>query len=127
MTGRVATIYEFVSKSTNKCLHFFKVLRSGVQKEKVRKLKKFEWTLKCQRALDELKYYLNSSPLLTKAEDSEILYLYLEILSETISFVLVWEVGKQQKPIYYINKVLQGAKQRYSITKNAALAIVSSA
>ncbi|GKV11443.1 hypothetical protein SLEP1_g22704 [Rubroshorea leprosula] len=50
--------------------------------------KKFEWNQECQAAFDELKYYLSSPPLLTKAMDGEILYLYLSISDEAISSVL---------------------------------------
>ena len=39
LTGRVAALNRFVSKATNKCLPFFKVLK-----------KAFEWTDECQRA-----------------------------------------------------------------------------
>ena len=39
LTGRVAALNKFVSKATDKCLPFFKILR-----------KAFEWTDKCQKA-----------------------------------------------------------------------------
>ena len=39
LTGRVATLNRFVSKATDKCLPFFKVLK-----------KAFQWTDECQRA-----------------------------------------------------------------------------
>ena len=39
LTGQVAVLNRFVSKATNKCLPFFKVLK-----------KAFEWTDECQRA-----------------------------------------------------------------------------
>ncbi|GKV48654.1 hypothetical protein SLEP1_g55455 [Rubroshorea leprosula] len=48
----------------------------------------FEWNSKCQAAFDELKSYLSSPPLRTKADDGEILYLYLGISDEAISSVL---------------------------------------
>ena len=38
LTGRVAALNRFVSKATDKCLPFFKVLR-----------KAFEWTDECQK------------------------------------------------------------------------------
>ena len=39
LTGRVAALNRFVSKATDKCLPFFKILR-----------KAFEWTNQCQKA-----------------------------------------------------------------------------
>ncbi|GLU06525.1 hypothetical protein SLE2022_235520 [Rubroshorea leprosula] len=102
-------------------------MRSAAQKDESDKQKKFEWNQECQAAFDELKCYLNSLPLLTKAIDGEILYLYLGTSDEAISSVLVREEGKQQKPIYYINSVLHGVELRYPIVEKAALAVVTSA
>ena len=44
LNGRVAALNRFVSKTTDKCLPFFKKLK-GV----------FKWTDKCQKAFEELK------------------------------------------------------------------------
>ncbi|GKV40302.1 hypothetical protein SLEP1_g47964 [Rubroshorea leprosula] len=127
LTGRVAALHRFISKSADKCLPFFKIMRSVAQKDESGKQKKFEWTQECQATFDELKSYLSSPPLLTKAKDGEILYLYLGISDEAISLVLVREEAKQQKPIYYISSVLHGAELRYPIAEKAALAVVTSA
>ena len=54
LTGRVAALNRFVSKATDKCLPFFKVLR-----------KAFEWTDQCQKAFQDLKVYLTTAPLLS--------------------------------------------------------------
>ncbi|GKV12093.1 hypothetical protein SLEP1_g23290 [Rubroshorea leprosula] len=111
LAGRVAALYRFISKSADKCLPFFKVLRTAAQKDETGKPQKFNWTTECQVAFDELKAYLGSLPLLTKAQEGEILYLYLGISDTAVSSVLVREVGKQQQPVYYASKVLQGAEQ----------------
>ncbi|GKV15178.1 hypothetical protein SLEP1_g25980 [Rubroshorea leprosula] len=126
LTGRVAALHRFISKSADKCLPFFKIMRLATQKDESGKQKKFEWTQECQVAFDELKSYLSLPPLLTKAKDGEILYLYLGISDEAISSVLVREEAKQQKPIYYISSVLHGAELRYPITEKAALVVVTS-
>ncbi|GKV41996.1 hypothetical protein SLEP1_g49458 [Rubroshorea leprosula] len=68
-----------------------------------------------------------SPHLLIKANDGEILYLYLCISDEAISSVLVREEEKQHKQVYYTSSVLHGAKIRYSIAEKAALAVVTSA
>ncbi|GKV50784.1 hypothetical protein SLEP1_g57479 [Rubroshorea leprosula] len=98
----------------------FMVSRRGIEKW-------FEWNSECQAAFDELKSYLSSPPLLTKAIDGEILYLYLDISDEAISSVLVKEEGKQQKPVYYISSILHGVELRYPVAEKIALAIVTSA
>ncbi|GKV51647.1 hypothetical protein SLEP1_g58282 [Rubroshorea leprosula] len=127
LTGRVAALHRFISKSADKCLPFFKIMRSATQKDESGKQKKFEWSQECQAAFEELKSYLSSPPLLTKAVDREILYLYLGISDEAISSVLVKEEARQQKPIYYISSVLHGAELRYPIAEKVALAVVTSA
>ncbi|GKV17197.1 hypothetical protein SLEP1_g27733 [Rubroshorea leprosula] len=55
------------------------IMRSVVQKDESGKQKKFEWNRECEAVFNELKSYLSSPPLLTKAIDGEILYLYLEL------------------------------------------------
>ena len=54
LIGRVTALNRFVSKATDKCLPFFKVLK-----------KAFEWTDECQRAFQDLKTYLVTAPLLS--------------------------------------------------------------
>ncbi|KAL5810547.1 hypothetical protein ACOSQ4_027115 [Xanthoceras sorbifolium] len=46
LNGQVATLGRFISKSTDKCVPFFNVLKWN---------KKFEWTKECERAFQELK------------------------------------------------------------------------
>ena len=92
LTKRVATFIRFVSKATDKCLPFFKVLR-----------KAFEWTDDCQRAFKDLKAYLTTAPLLSPSVLGEDLYLYLAITPHAVSSALIREEGKVQKPVYYTN------------------------
>ena len=54
LTGRVTALNMFVSKATDRCLPFFKVLKNA-----------FEWTDECQRAFQDLKTYLVTAPLLS--------------------------------------------------------------
>ena len=67
-TGRVAALNKFVSKAIDKCLPFFRILR-----------KAFEWTDEYQRAFEDLKTYLTSTPLLSSSKQGEELYLYLVV------------------------------------------------
>ncbi|GKU93221.1 hypothetical protein SLEP1_g6829 [Rubroshorea leprosula] len=99
LTGRVAALHRFISKSADKCLPFFKIMRSAAQKDESGKQKKFEWNQECQTAFNELKSCLSSPPLLTKAIDGEILYF----------------------------SVLHEAELRYPIAEKAALTVVTSA
>ncbi|GKV02603.1 hypothetical protein SLEP1_g15020 [Rubroshorea leprosula] len=44
LTGRVAALHRFISKSADKCLPFFKIMRSAAQKDESGKQKKFKWS-----------------------------------------------------------------------------------
>ena len=99
LTGRVATLNRFVSKATDKCLPFFKVLK-----------KAFEWTDECQRAFQDLKTYLTAAPLLSPSVLGEELYLYLVVTLHAVSSTLVREEGRVQKPVYYTSRALRGAE-----------------
>ncbi|KAL5578660.1 hypothetical protein UlMin_011102 [Ulmus minor] len=78
LTGRVAALSRFISRSSEKCHLFFNTLR---------KSKDFEWTPACEQALQDLKRYLTSPPLLSKPKDGEQLYIYLAVSEgEFISF-----------------------------------------
>ena len=68
LTRRVTALNRFVSKATDKCLPFFKVLK-----------KSFEWTNECQKAFQDLKIYLTMASLLSPSVLGEELYLYLAI------------------------------------------------
>ena len=89
----------FVSKATDKCLPFFKILR-----------KAFEWTDQCQKAFQDLKVYLTTAPLLSPSIPGEELYLYLAISSLAVSSALIREEGNVQKPVYYTSRALRGAE-----------------
>ena len=102
LTGRVAALNRFVSKATDKCLPFFKVLK-----------KAFEWTDDCQRAFQDLKAYLMTAPLLSPSVLGEELYLYLAITPHAVSSALIREEGRMQKPVYYTSRALRGAEGRY--------------
>ncbi|XP_024010357.1 uncharacterized protein LOC112085378 [Eutrema salsugineum] len=70
LTGRVAALNRFISRSTDKCLPFYDTLRGN---------KKFEWDKRCETAFQELKSYLASPPILAKPVEGEPLFLYIAV------------------------------------------------
>ncbi|GKU93606.1 hypothetical protein SLEP1_g7183 [Rubroshorea leprosula] len=118
LTGRVAALHRFIARSAERCLPFFKTLREP---------KHFQWIDECQQAFDELKQFLASAPLLSKPVEGESLYLYIGVAREAVSSVLLREENKNQKPICYVSKVLQGAEQNYPLAEKAAFALVYTA
>ncbi|XP_022155140.1 uncharacterized protein LOC111022281 [Momordica charantia] len=100
LNGRIAALNRFVSRSTDKCLPFFKVLRmKGL----------FEWTVECEQALEQLKNYLCSAPLLAKPLPGEKLHLYLAMADSAVSSALTKQEGACQSPVYYTRRLMKSA------------------
>ncbi|KAL5547324.1 hypothetical protein UlMin_007011 [Ulmus minor] len=118
LTGRVAALSRFISRSSEKCHLFFSTLR---------KSKDFDWTPACEQALQDLKRYLTSPPLLSKPKDGEHLYIYLAVSEGAVSAVLVREEEGKQFPVYYVSKSLLDAETRYTQLEKLALALVTAA
>ena len=113
MTGKAAALNKFVSRSTDKCLPFFRTLR-----------KAFQWTEECQKAFEELKAYLSSPPLLSPSQTGEELYLYLAVSASAVSSALIREEERIQKAVYYTSRALRGAEERYSNMEKLAFALL---
>ena len=117
LTGGVAALSQFVSKSSDKCKEFFKAIK-GVGK-------KFEWTPECEEAFQKLKEQLGPlSPLLAKPIVGETLILYMAISYYAITDVLVREEGEAQYPIYYVIKRLLDAETRYTNMEKLVYALI---
>ena len=82
MTGKVVALNRFVSRATDKCMPFFKVLK-----------KAFKWINECEEALTKLKKYLTKPPLLSPLMMGEKLCLYLAVSNTTVSSALIREEG----------------------------------
>ncbi|CAA0820464.1 Unknown protein, partial [Striga hermonthica] len=118
LTGRLAALNRFISKSTDRCKPFFEAIKKG---------KRFEWTDECQKALDNIKETLISPPTLQKPKPEEMLFLYLGVSESAISAVLIREEGLLQSPIYYVSKALHDAELRYPPMEKLAFALVMAA
>ena len=82
MIGKVAALNRFVSRATDKCMPFFKVLK-----------KAFQWTNECEEALAKLKEYLTKPPLLSPSMMGQKSYLYLAVSNIAVSLALIKEEG----------------------------------
>ena len=114
LNGKVAALNRFVSKATDKCLSFFRILR-----------KSFEWTDECQKAFEDLKKYLSSPPLLSPSMPGEELYLYIAVSQAAVSAALVREKGGLQQPDYFISRAFRGVEERYPRMEKLAFALVT--
>ena len=87
LAGRVATLSQFVSRVTNHCAPFFKVLKGS---------KRSEWTDKCEQAFQAFKEHVGRPPLLSKPIEREKFYLYLVVSEKAVGAALVREEDKVQ-------------------------------
>ncbi|XP_013651718.1 uncharacterized protein LOC106356520 [Brassica napus] len=114
----MAALSRFISRLSDKSHAFFGTLKNP---------KDFQWTEECESALQELKSYLTTPPLLSKPLHGEVLLLYLAVSEHAVSAVLVREEGNKQLPIYYVSKALLDSETRYSHLERLALALIVAA
>ena len=111
----IVAVNRFISWSTDRCRPFFQLLH---------KWKGFDWIEKCTPAFHQLKEYLSRPPILSKPEKEEVLFTYIAMASHAVSLVLVRMENGVQKPIYYMSKSLQEAKDHYLPLEKAILVVV---
>ncbi|XP_075499316.1 uncharacterized protein LOC142537709 [Primulina tabacum] len=101
LTGRIAALARFISRSAHRSLPFFRTLR---------KAKKFEWNPDCEKAFRDLEKYLAELPVLAKLAAGEPLWVYLSAIEGAVSSVFVKLEGSTQQPVYYVSHALKGAE-----------------
>jgi hypothetical protein len=109
LTGRLASLNRFISRSAERNLPFFKVLKSA---------EVFQWGPVQQRAFEELKQYLIDLTTLTPPTPGAPLLLYVAASHSAVSAALVREKlegqVKKQAPIYFVSEVLSLSKKNYT-------------
>ena len=115
LTGMIAALNRFISRSADKCRPFFLLLN---------KWKGFEWTEECALAFQQLKKYLSRPPIMSSLEADEVLFAYIAMAPHAISLVLIWMDNGVQQPVYYVSKALQEVELRYLPLEKAILAVV---
>ncbi|KAF8100771.1 hypothetical protein N665_0218s0109 [Sinapis alba] len=116
--NEIAALNRFISRSTDKCLLFYELLRGN---------KKFVWDEKCEEAFTQLKQYLTTPPVLSKPEEGNILSLYISMSSNAVSNVLTWDNRGEKWPIFYTIKRMTSPEIRYPTLEKMSLAVVMSA
>ena len=80
LTGMVAALNRFISRSANRCIPFFLL---------VNKWKGFEWTEECATAFQQLKDYLARPPIMSSPEPDEVPFAYIAVAPYAVSLVLI--------------------------------------
>ncbi|XP_004301972.1 PREDICTED: uncharacterized protein LOC101291061 [Fragaria vesca subsp. vesca] len=117
LTGRVAALNRFISRSTDRCLPFFKALKKVG--------KSIDWTDECEKAFINLKEHMGKAPVLSKPRSGDVLLIYLSVSTAAISSVLVREEEKHEEAIYYVSKGFVDAEFRYPEIEKLAFALIT--
>jgi hypothetical protein len=109
MAGRLASLNRFISRSAERNLPFFEILKS---------VEVFQWGLAQQKAFEELKQYLIDLTTLTPPSPGAPLLLYVAASHSTVSAALVQEKldgqVKKQASVYFVSEVLSLSKKNYT-------------
>ncbi|XP_026417452.1 uncharacterized protein LOC113312935 [Papaver somniferum] len=115
LNGSLAALGRFIARSSDKCKHFFNILKKG---------SKFAWTAECEEAFQKIKEYLATIPILQKPDPDEVLALYIAATEDAVSVVLVKTNMKVEQSIYYVSKTLNPAERNYTKIEQLILAFV---
>ncbi|RDY09050.1 Retrovirus-related Pol polyprotein, partial [Mucuna pruriens] len=113
--GKIAALSRFIPRSAETALPIFGALKKG----------RFTWTNECEEAFKHLKMTLSAPPILTRPIPGIPLHLYLSASEKAISSVLIQERDGEQRPVYFVSKVLQEPETRYPRIDKVALALVT--
>jgi len=85
-----------------------------------------KWDDQCETAFQQIKEMISRPPIMSRPIEGLPLQLYLSVSDDTISATLVQE-SPEQRPVYFINRVLQSAETRYQLIEKIALALLTAA
>jgi hypothetical protein len=109
LASRLASLNRFISRSAERNLPFFEILKSA---------EVFQWGPAQQKAFEELKQYLIDLTTLTPPTPGAPLLLYVAASHSAVSAALVQEKldgqVKKQAPVYFISEVLSLSKKNYT-------------
>ncbi|XP_071704748.1 uncharacterized protein [Rutidosis leptorrhynchoides] len=118
LTGKISALTRFLSKAADRQFPFFRTLKGCL------KQKNFVWTEEAYKAFQEMKQLLATLPTLIAPVDGEILYLYISIANESFGSVLVSELNKVQKLVYFVSKALARSEITYAPIEKFIYALV---
>jgi hypothetical protein len=109
LAGRLASLNRFISRSAERNLPLFEILKSA---------EVFQWGPAQQKAFEEFKQYLIDLTTLTPPSSGTPLLLYVAASHAAVSAALVKEKQdgqiKKQAPVYFITEVLSPSKKNYT-------------
>jgi len=107
LVGRLTSLSRFVPKLAERTRPIIKLLK---------KTTKFEWTDECEQNFQQLKTFMASPPVIQKPNVREPIIVYLAVSNEA-----------EERPVYFVSRVLHDAETRYQMVEKIALALVITA
>uniref|UniRef100_A0A158P4K2 RNA-directed DNA polymerase n=1 Tax=Tetranychus urticae TaxID=32264 RepID=A0A158P4K2_TETUR len=89
-----------------------------------RKIVSFNWTDEQDRAFNKIKELLLQDPVLVHFNPSDPIEVHCDASGIGVGAVLMHRIEKEEKPVWYLSRLLHHAELRYSTTEKECLAIV---
>jgi hypothetical protein len=119
LAGRLTSLNRFISRSAERNLPFFEILKSA---------EVFQWGPAQQKAFEELKQYLIDLTTLTPPAPGAPLLLYVAASHSAVSAALVQKKLegqiKKQAPVYFVSEVLSLSKKNYTELEKVLYAVL---
>ena len=119
LTGRLASLNRFISRSVEKCLPFFKALKGTSN---------MQWGKEQAKAFEALKTYIENLAIMSSPSEKAELLLYIGTSGAAVSAALVEERSSEgelkQVSIYFVSETLSGSKLLYSEMEKMDYAVV---
>jgi hypothetical protein len=119
LTGRLAALNRFISRSAERSLPFLKTLCGA---------KDFTWGLEQDVAFESLKQYMSNLATLTSPDPVLPLILYITASPSVVSAALVHERCREGKthqcPVYFVSEVLTSSKCNMTELEKIAYAVI---
>ncbi|GJW77213.1 reverse transcriptase domain-containing protein [Tanacetum coccineum] len=106
LSGKLAALNHFLSKSAERSLPFLDTLKKCTNK------KDFRWTEAAEVAFLEMKKLVFEFPTLTTPKKGETLVMYLAAANKAVSAMLLTKRDGRQMPIHYVSRSLQGGRNK---------------
>jgi len=103
LVGRLTSLARFLPRLTEKIKLILKIMKKQTADK---------WDDQCEAIFQQIKEMINSPSIMSRPVEELPLQLYLSISDDTISAALIQE-NPEQRPVYFISRVLQNAETRY--------------